>query len=115
MQGLYQPAIYASVTLTISRCSLSFVLLAFLQTHFCTECLLQLLFVSFNLFFLLFSEPLQSIQELTLKFTPTARFYFCYPALVDTFCLLELLGEEISQRISKPIQFDLRLDLTVPA
>lgn len=77
-----------------------------LQTHLCTECSLHLFFVTLNLFFMLFSEPLQSIWELTLKFSLTARFYFCYPALMDSFCLLELLGEEISQRINTPIQFE---------
>lgn len=84
-----------------------------LQTHLCTECSLHLLFVTLNLFFMLFSEPLQSIWELTLKFSLTARFYFSYPALMDSFCLLELLGEEISQRIKKPIQFE--TGFSVPA
>lgn len=82
------------------------------QTHLCTECSLHLLFVALNLFFVLFSEPLQSIWELALKFSLTARFYFCYPALMDSFCLLELL-EEISQRINKPIQFE--TGVSVPA
>lgn len=77
-----------------------------LQTHLCTECSFHLLFVALNLFFMLFSEPLQSIWEPTLKFSLMARFYFCYPALMDSFCLLELLGEEISQRKNKPIQFE---------
>lgn len=84
-----------------------------LKTHLCTECSLHLLFVTLNLFFMLFSEPLQSIWELTLKFSLTARFYFCYPALMDSFCLLELLEEEIAQRINKPKQFE--TGFSVPA
>lgn len=60
---------------------------------------------------MLFSEPLQSIRELTFKFSLTARFYFRYSALMGSFRLLEFLGEEMPQRISKAKQFHLRLDL----
>lgn len=46
---------------------------------------------------MLFSEPLQSIRELALKVFLTARLYFCNPGLMDSFCLLEFLGESFSE------------------